>query len=65
MLGGIRAVQVGFEFGESQFDGIEVRAVGRQIVELSATALNGGGDFRTRPKAWSTAGVFATRRQRN
>src|SRR4051812_31128084 len=36
--------QMGFEFGEGQFDGIEVRAVGWQMQELGSTAFHGGGD---------------------
>ena len=36
--------QVGFEFGEGQFDGIEVRAIGWQMKELSSATFHGGGD---------------------
>lgn len=34
-----RAPQMRFEFGKGQFDGIEVRAVGRQVAKLDVLGL--------------------------
>ena len=36
--------QISFEFGEGQFDWIEVGAVGWKVKEFGSIALNGGGD---------------------
>ena len=35
-----------FEFGEGLFDGIEVRAVGRQVADFSTDGFDGPSDFR-------------------
>lgn len=39
--------EVSFEFGKSQFDGIEVRAVGRQMQEFGSAAFYSRSDGRT------------------